>query len=52
MSEQKIMSREDKDKLVGFAMRCAGKTSSDELNDLISLCDRLMKAKVIEDGGK
>ena len=47
MSE-KVMSREDKDKLVGFAMRCAGKTTSDELNDLISLCDRLMKAKVIE----
>ena len=51
MSE-KVMSREDKDKLVGFAMRCAGKTTSDELNDLIILCDRLMKARVIEDGGK
>ena len=45
MSE-KVMSREDKDKIVGFAMRCAGKTTLDELNDLISLCDRLMKAKV------
>ena len=42
------MSLKDKDRIVEFAMKSAKKTTSDELIELINLCDRLIKAKVIE----